>query len=676
MSKKSSTTTDKTLKDNLTEAQWWRADELEKRPDQILDHLVQLLEEDQNGRYEALREYARMFGTESDSGDELASLIKGTLEQNEMKNALESLWSQVFKNKVVPGISASEADYDEWSRAKAYSRWLEGVLDDSAVYDDAFPKAGADIMWAGTGIIKATWKEDWDDDKVAHPCAHRVNPKCVMVDRLEGKDGKPRSFFEKMGVDRWVLYDTYKDDDDSFYKGKEQRKRGILKCRSNDDEDLGITTANMGRCDMVTVREAWHLPSGPRAGDGRHVIWIKGCTLVDEEFTWDKFPFVFMRYGTATEGFWGESPVKRLAPSQKQLDKLNQKLDEAQDIMGVPRIVTQIDNLPVEAELDDVPGGIIQVRNINAIKEWNAQCATPELYNDRDSLPRKMRSLLGLSDFDVQSQIPQGMRDVSGAMLERWVDQGPNRHSMLHKQYEKAVIDLSDLFMRIAEECQEDGYKLLVNAPTSYKKTSLERLDFKDVMLDRKQLKLVVQPMSDLPQTFAGKVDAITKLLNDAKLPINPKTALRMVQIPDLQSTEDMLVSDEEIIMKNLCHMCKTGKYLSPLPYDNHALIIQLTTQFINTYRVKNDSTDYVVSLLSKYIDDAVNMQKGLGGADQNAPPPPINPMVAGLPPGAMPSPGGPMAPMGPQGPMPPPAPGGMPMGPPPGPPGPMPPQM
>ncbi len=663
----------------LRNGQWWKAKELGRKPHEILDGLLKSIEDDQQGRYEAYREYERLFGSSTgpNGDDSYRQISSDELTQNELQNTLETLWAQVFKNRVVPAVSVSEADWDEWDRARSYGRWLEGSLDDAKVYEEAFPQAGIQMFTHGTGLIRVGWKET--DDNTAQVTAWAVNPRYFTVDRLEAKHGKPRSVFFKDHVDRYVLFDTYKDERKDFYGSVEDRTSGIIKCTSNDDLELG--TASTQRCDMLTVREAFHLPSGPKANDGRHCIWIKGCTLVDEPFTWDRFPLVVMRFGCPMEGFYGESAVRRLAPTQKLLDKLNKKIDEAQDIMGVPRILLGTGHNIKMAHLDDIPGGIIEVSNPDKVRDWNAQCATPELYNDRDSAPHKMRALMGVSDFEGSGQIPQAMRDVSGAMLERWVDQGQARHAMSHAQYENAVVALGELFMLQAEECQSMGYDVVAKGPgeDAHSKSSIEELSFKEVHIDRKRLKLKVQPMSQLPQTFAGKVEAIEKLKN-AQVPLDPKTAMRMLEVPDIAGQTDLLVSDEEIIFKNLTHMCKTGEYLSPLPFDNLDLIVQLTTRYINRYRVRKGADYQKVGLLAQYIDDAIQLKKGLGGPDPNAPPP--------LPPDGMGPPGMPPPPgMGPPGPpmgpemgappgMPPmgPPPGMPPMGPPPGPPpGPMP---
>jgi len=285
-----------------------------------------------------------------------------------------------------------------------------------------------------------------------------------------------------------------------------------------------------------------------------------------------------------------------------------------------------------------------------------------------------MRSLLGVSDFEMNQQLPQQTREFSAPAMERLVDQGQARHAMLHRELEKAVVRLGKLFMMQAKKCQEMGYKIIVSAPDdNHSYSSLEELDFEKVYVDMKKLKIRVQPMSQLPQTFAGKVDAIAKLRNEANVNIDDRTILRYMEIPDPSRASDYITSPEEIILKNLTFMCREGKYLPPMPFDDLDLIVRMTTDFINHYRLRKDADMVKVGLLAQYIDDAIALQKGLGGQDPNAPPQPqmpstvsalgVPPPMGGPPPGppGMPPPG--MGPPPPQGMPPPGPPPGMPPG-------------
>ena len=672
----------KDKKPEFTTAQWWRCHEQEdQKPHEVLDKLVDLIEQDQTSRYDAYKEYSRMFGNSSDvHGDDRTYAMMhaaSALTQNELANTIETLWAQVFKNRIVPTPAVSESDYDEWVRAKGCRRWIEGAFDSAGVFSMHAPSAGLGALIDGTGAVKVYWEQDPEEEKVALIRCQALPAKYLMVDRHEARHGQPRSFFQKEYVDKWRLWELYKDEEDGFYGSVADRLKGILECTDYDDLEV---SKGFKSSDVIRIREAWHLPSSAKAKDGRHVIWIRGCTLVDEPFEWSQFPFEFLKFGATREGFWGESAVARIAPTQKLLDKLNQKIDEAQDVMGVPRIIVQKGSGLVKAHVDDIPGGILECDNIGGIRDWNAQCASQELYQDRDGAPRKMRSLLGVSDMDVAQQVPQGMRDVSGSFLERWVEQGQARHAMFHSAYEDFICRLAMLFIRVAEDAQEHGYDVVVQSPGE-QKSSIQILKFSEIAMDRKKMKFQVLPMSQLPNTFAGKVEALEKL--KALMPNLPdQTVARMTEIPDINGTTDLMVSDEEIIMKNINFMIKKGEYLPPLPFDNHELIIMLTTKFINSYRVKEDVDHTKVGILVRYIEAAKAFQDGLGGQDPNAPPPPMappgppGPMGMGPPPGP-PMPGMPMGP--PPGPpaMPPPPPAGPPPGPPMGPPpGPMGPPM
>ena len=659
-----------------SEAEWWRADELGVRPDEILENLVHQLEDDQMARYMAYREYARLFGADPDmfgDGESFSALSAEFVSQNELGNTIETLHAQIFKNHIVPAVSTSEADWEEWHRGLAYSRWLEGIFDAGDVYYDAVPRSGLDMLIYGTGFIKIGHSKDSEDcTKLTFT---RVDPRLILVDRLEARHGKPRTLFQKDFVDKFLLASMYSKHERGFYVPKgmskeeasTERTKTILQCGPNTDDDMAVGSRT--KCEMLTVREVWHLPTKDGKKDGRHVIWVKGCTLVDESFSWDRFPFTSMRFGHRLAGYYGDSAVKRLAPTQKQFDKLNRKIDEAQDIMGIPRIIIARDSHFERTHLDDIPGGVIETDNVNGIKDWNATSMSPEIYQEREAAPQKMRSLLGISDFDVQNQLPASMREISGPALQAWVDSGTARHAMTHAELEHCMMDLAYLAMDYAAELQKEGTDLFVTAPGSSKST-VELLKFSEVKVDKKRMKLRVQPMSQMPQTISGKIDAFSKLRENND--IDKQTYLKMLEVPDIAHVTDFLGSDEEIILKNLHFMVKKGEYIPPLQYDNLDLIVPLTTAFINHYRLREDASMEKVGMLAQYIEDAIALKSGLGGTDPNAPPPqaplgpvpfagpdgmPITPPAAPM--GVDPTAAPPMDPAAAQ--MPPPPPGGMP---------------
>lgn len=633
----------------LTTSQWWRAKELGWEPHQVLNSIVDRIQQDQSGRYMKYQQYARAMGQDPTAFGEILSDIEmdgSDLTINEMAATVETIHAQIFRNRVVPGIVANDASNEEYERAKKLSRFVDGVFSDAKVHQSAVPQCGLDALVFGTGVFKVSSRPSEDGYEIV---VERVCPMFVYVDRVEARHGKPRSFYQKSHVDRFVLYDLYGDEDDTLYGKVDGRRAAINTVSAGDDK---FTNLDLNQdTDMVTVWESWHLPSGPKSKDGRHCIWIKGCTLVDEPWESGRLPFTLMPFGTQLAGVWGRSAVKELLPAQRAHDKMSRRIDLACDL-AVPRLLVRRGSGVNVSHIDDVEGAILEIDDINGVREWNAAPIHSDQYRERDGLVSRMRSRFGVSQFEAQNELPRQMREASGTAMETWQDAGSARQALFHRAYEAAMEDLADL---IVDEClrlQKAGLDVTALSPGGGYRT-VERLNFKDVSLDRKKFKIQVQPISHLKRTFSGRVNDLEGLLNRGL--ISPKAYLRMLEVPDLDSEADLLTSSEDIIRKNLSHMARKKEYLPPLQFDDLATIVRLTTDYINEYRLRDDADEEVIAILARYIDDALALDA------LKKPPAP--------PPGAMPPPG----PMPPE--MAPPGPPGAPPGPP-GPPPPMPPGM
>jgi hypothetical protein len=303
---------------------WWKASGEEKKPHEMLDNLIRTIRQDQSERYDGYKRYATAFGQDITrfSGDTYTESDK--LSINELQNTIETLHAQIFKNHIVPAPCPAEGDYEEQFRARAFGRWLEGILDDAKVFYEVMPTVGLDALVFGTGICKVYSKKAEVGHKI---CLERISPRDIYVDRIEARYGKPRNIYQRMHMDRWVALDKFAMGADGEYDDELALK--IIDAKQLEGEDYDLGDASDG--DQITVYEAWHLPSSPKAKDGRHVIWIQGCTLVDEEWEDPTFPFIFMKFGTPLAGFWGCSAVARLMPAQSAYDKLTQRIDLAHD---------------------------------------------------------------------------------------------------------------------------------------------------------------------------------------------------------------------------------------------------------------------------------------------------------------------------------------------------------
>jgi hypothetical protein len=257
-------------------------------------------------------------------------------------------------------------------------------------------------------------------------------------------------------------------------------------------------------------------------------------------------------------------------------------------------------------------------------------------------MPERMRGTLGISQFESTGGLPAQMRDVGSPFLERMVDQGAARHAMNHEQYEQAMIELAEVILDEAEELRASGKDVVARAPTGTKmKTSFTKLNFSEINMDRKNMVLFVQSASGLPQTFAGKVDALSKV---SQIPNNMRGLL---EVPDLAQSDDLASAPADIIRKTLTTIVRKKRYLAPMPWDDLVEARVITLNYISLYRVRDDYDDEVYDMLVKFLEDIDALQKppapdnqlidgmAMPGPEMGMPPAPPPPMP--LPPGDMP---------------------------------------
>lgn len=627
----------------IRSCQWWRASEVKKEPHQLLSPLLKQIQKDSRHRYEAYKHWARCLDQDMTAVDGTeTSYLKfygSELTLNEALNTLETLHAQIFKNKIVPAPCPEEGDYDDEFQARAFGRWMEGLFDETKLFCEAIPQFGFDLIWAGTGFIKAYPKPG--KKKRGHVVFESVSPRFMYVDRLEARHGKPRSIHQKMYWDRWVAIDRWAKDDPEL-------RRKLMKVQATSTSDADMDISDKGDGDQITLWESWHLPSGPEADDGLHCVWFDEATLYTEKWEHERFPFAVGRYGLRVAGFFGQSAYARIQPAQKALDRTTKAVDEAMQVMGVPRIIIRKGSGINKSHIDDIPFTILETEQPTSdIKEWDAMPIHPQVIQERDSLPARMRSTVGVSDFQATNSIPSNIRDGAAAYMDRAVEEGQTRQSRLHEEYQNVMLDIADLALMVACDLEDAGYDVVVRAPGNEVKSTVELLKFSDVKISRDKLKLRILPVNKLARTFSARVKDLS-LLRD-RGDISQKTFLRMLEVPDIDAEIDNLVSDEDIIKRNLSYMLRKSKYIEPLPYDNLDLIIKLTANKIHECRCR-DVDEEKIALLIQYIEDAKVLKNGIATAQ--------HPMPTGqpqMPQGGQPPPGAPppMPQQAPAGPMP-----------------------
>lgn len=607
------------------------------QPHELLENHFIVALQLQMDRYTAIRELWQQYGAD-------CSMFGGSVERfrmdwgndifaNEIANVVETLHAKVFKNKIVPTFSTVAQDWETQEQAKLVNRFLDGVYEDQNVCRSVIPKAGLESIVAGTGCVEVTHRVLKDDSAEIVVKAPTVQD--FFIDPVEARDNDPVTLFRVKLVDRWELLDEFGVESSDLYGEVDDRRAAIIDAKFMDDPNFSYayTDAQVASGDMIVVREAWRK-------NGKHCIWIGKQTLLYED--WDRdWPVFFIKLMPPPGGFWGPSYVARLSPMQNWFNELTVKIRDAHRLLGQPKLLVQRDSGLRKAQIDDEIASIYEVDNPNtAVKEWNPTPITQDAYRERDSVPQRMRDLIGMSQFSATNTLPQQMREVSAKALESFQDTEDSHNAMLHMSYEMACMGIGKMILEHAQWLKDQGYKVKVLSATSEK--DAEEIDLSELTIDLRQGRMRVFAVNQFSRSYTERMNELDRLL--ARNVISQSTYRRLSQNPDIEAEEDKLNSREDIVLKNLQWIAKHEQPLQPIAFDDLNLIVQKGTDYYNMMRIRGASPEALMAI-ETYIAKAKSMMappapppgqgppQGPPGHGQPPPPPAPSPQASPPPP-------------------------------------------
>jgi hypothetical protein len=607
--------------------EWSRAGEAGESPHESLVRTVNKIFDTDDSRYSAYRKLYEIYGADMRArGGHCTSEEKafnGTLSMNELANTIETLHSQLFKNRVIVSVATIGGNWSQQSRARQAGRWLLGVFDDNELHEEKVIRAGLAGLCTGTGLFRVGYEVVDHKKKLARITINHVDPLDIGVDPLDAESGNPWCIYERGWADRQSLYEQFCcDDDESLYGSIEDRKAAVVGAKRLKDDARSVNSGILDN-DIVVIYEAWRRPTANGKG-GRYVLCTDAGTLIDREYTIPTLSHVPMRLFPGHNGFYGQSAVARLAPGQRTYDKLNERGDEAHDLLGKPTIILQKGSGINKAHIDDEIGTILEADNVNGIIPWTPPPMHPDFYRERDSLPQKMRGIVGVNQMSATGQLPTQLREASGVALEGWQDSESARHAMSHRGYETAMVRLSYLVFETAAWLQKHGYDVQV---LSMKGNTLEKINFSEVQMDRETFRLRALPISQLSQSFTGRLNQLIASKREGAITLSQFQEL--LQVPDTESANDLITAPEEVIMSTLAHIYETGETVELLSFDDPKLVIQKGIPFIHRLRLqKNPPKDHVRNLVQviAYVDSAYQRLREQMAAQSPPPAPPMDP--------------------------------------------------
>lgn len=538
---------------------------------------LESIEESQSYLKERAQLYLAMYGNKHDFGIgaeryESADPIAG-LTLNVVEIMIDTLASRVGVNRPRPYFLTDEGNWKQQEQAKKLNKFVYGQFHRANTYEKGL-KAFLCASIFGTGVLKHYIKDnqiesDW------------VLPTEIVVDQKEAIYGDPKSLFQVRYIAREVLMERFPK------QAEEIKQIGYETYDVYGDSTLS---------NMLKVVEAWHLPSGKKAKDGKHCITIKGINLFEEEYKRSKFPFSFYRVYDPVLGFYGKGVAEALAPIQLEINKTIKRIAESLHLVSSPRVFIERNSKIKKGHINNQVGTIVEYEGTPPIIDV-ARSVSPELAGYLENLYGKAFEVIGLSQLSAQSKKPAGLN--SGKAIREYNDIETERFKRISKGYEDFYLDSADHYVELGKEIAENDKQYSILA---IGKNGTEKIKFKEINLDRDAAVLQSYPTNMLPKEPAGRLEYTQELLQAGF--IGQEEGLELLEFPDIKSVTNLRTSPFKIAQK-VINGFLDGKLFTPDQYHANALIlphIQNALMYYETQNLDDDKLD----LFRDWIDQAL----------------------------------------------------------------------
>jgi hypothetical protein len=598
--------------------QWWKAKSDHALAEELLATAA-YLKEAQAYRQRQTAIYARLYGNHTlfnfigqnmSKMDQTQGLPGDRPTFNIISSSIDTLVSKIGQNRPTPVFLTDGSDYKQRNLAKKLNNFIVGELYQTKAYEK-MTEVLRDSLVTGTGCLKVF---ETEDNRVG---LERVLLTELFTDANESIYGEPRQLYQVKLVDRSVLAEA-----NPKYRSTINKAEQAFIDNSSE--------ASKSVSDLVMVVEGWRLPSGKNAGDGRHSLVCSSGVIFDEEYTKDKFPFVFLHYSKRLLGFWAQGIAERLMGTQLEINSLLFTISRAIKLVGVPRVFVEQGSKVNRASMNNDVGVVVTYSGTKPIYEV-APAVPQEMYAQLQRLINYGYQQEGISALDAQAQKPAGLN--SGEAIRSYDDISTDRMASFSRKFDDSYVDLAYQIIDKAKDIAERDGSYMTVYPN---KDGTKEIDLPKA--DLLQDKFVIQcfNMSSLPRDPAGRQAKVVEMIQSGMISI--KEGRRLLDFPDLEQMEKLANASEERIFQILDEIIENGNYTPPDPFMDLQLANDLAVQYYNLYssaKLEEEKAELIRTFYSQ-----VQMLKK--AAMPPAPPPGMMPGMPGgapNPPQAVPAP-------------------------------------
>ena len=558
-------------------------------------------------------------GSNTSKMDETKTLPQDRPSFNLVQSATDTLVARHGQNRPMPKFLTDAGDYKQRHLAEKLNHFIGGEFYQTKTYQKA-TQCLKDALVTGTGCLKVY---ENSDHKVA---IDRVGVADLYVDLNDAVNGEPTQLYQLKLMDRKKVM--------ARFPKQKKTIAGAQNAFPDNDHNSGRSIA-----DQIMVVEAWKLPSGKDAGDGRHAIACVNGLLIDESYDKEDFPFIFLHYNEPFRGFFGRGIAAQLFGIQMGLDRIMYTISKSIQTVGVPRVFIEEGSKVSAAAQNNEIGSIIKYRGTKPTYEV-APCNAPEMYNERTNLIGYAFQQTGISQMQAAGQKPTGLN--SGEAQRVYDDISTDRQNELSRKYDQVFIDLAYKITNLAKEIAERDGKYSTVYPN---KNGTKEVDLPEAKFLNDPFIIQVFNESSLPRDPAGRAQSIIERVQSGMLTL--KEGRRLLGSLDEDQMDQLANASEERIFKYLDLIVEEGTYTPPDQWMNFDLGMQLTVQYYNLYVAAKLEEDKAQMLRDFWTQlnalkmamsppmPAMPMAPGQGAPTALPQPNVTNPMVPNTPAGA-----------------------------------------
>tara|TARA_Y100001937_G_C7133702_1_gene338858 strand:+ start:3168 stop:4991 length:1824 start_codon:yes stop_codon:yes gene_type:complete len=558
---------------------WWQAD---SEPADQISSFISVLREEQESFYSEAATHSGLYNGQPVSykgyiaSTGYAMMRQPRLTFNIIHSICQAATAKIAKHKPAISFLTEGGDFSQKKKAKNFNKFIQGQFYSLDIYPLA-QKCFLDSCITGTGILKVF--SEFGKVKIERVPLHEIT-----IDHYESEFGSmPRQMFQTKKVSKHVLAEMFPD----------KREEILMEVIESQNDSYSDNTRDN---DMVFCHEAWHLPSGPEAKDGRHVICTENVTLYDGEYEKHHFPFVFVRWTEDPNSFWGNGLAKEVKGIQVEINKLLARIQE-QMHLATPKVFIEDTSRIVQSHLNNRVWGAIKYRG-SPPQFFVPRAVSGEMFAHLDRLVARAYEMTGISQLSAQSKKPAGLE--SGRALREFSDIESERFMVVGQSYESLFIKTAEKIIDLVRDLHSPGSPYTSMSFDS--KSGLDKISWGDVDLDEDQYVMQIKPIGSLPQTPAAKLASVTEMTQNGLF--TKEEAHRLLDFPDLERANKLKNAHIEVLDMAIEEMVENGNFVSPEPYMNLEYGIVRFQQAYNL-AILNQVPEERLELLRRWISQA-----------------------------------------------------------------------